>query len=92
MSTSNPIHLDRERMKRRGDRRMTGIEKLEELAWLLEAGEHPAHAAAQLGTNVEALDKLARDRGRLDVLTQLRRRMRRADVVWANQHDSFDAA
>lgn len=65
------IYLDAERIARRGDTRMTGVEKLDELEWLLDGGTHPDHAAAQLGTNIAALIKLARDRDRKDLATRV---------------------
>ncbi len=60
---SEPIYLNRERIRARGDKPMTGGEKLTEVEWLLDAGVHPDHVAAQLGTTVDALVKLARDHG-----------------------------
>ncbi|OJU41795.1 MAG: hypothetical protein BGN97_03565 [Microbacterium sp. 69-10] len=61
------IHLDAERIARRGDTAMTGAEKVAEAEWLLDGGIHPDHIAAQLGTNVLALIKACRDYGRKDL-------------------------
>lgn len=66
MST-NLIHLDRERMKRRGDKPMDGVEKLDEAQWLLNGGLIPENVARQLGTNANALAKLAERHGRVDL-------------------------
>lgn len=71
MAGTNLIYLDPERMKRRGDMPMTGGEKLDELLWLLDAGDHPENAARKLGTNTNALIKLARDYGRMTLATRI---------------------
>ena len=75
------IYLDRERTKRRGDKPMKAAEKLAELEWLLDAGTHPEHAAAQLGTNVDALIKLARDHSRMDLVRRIPAAGARRDVL-----------
>lgn len=82
----------RERWARRSDKPMRTAEKLGEVEWLLSLGEHPTHVAAQLGTNVAALEKLARCNGRPDLSALLRSATRRADVLWGNQHESFESA
>lgn len=56
---SKLIHLDKERMKRRGDRKMGSVEQLDEAAWLLGGGLIPIVVAEQLGTNLVALAKAA---------------------------------
>jgi len=62
----NLIHLDAERMRRRGDKPMTGAEQLDELEWLLDMGDHPIHAAMKLGSTPTALAMAARRHGHGD--------------------------
>lgn len=71
MAPKELIYLDAERIARRGDTRMTGVEKVAEVEWLLDGGTHPDHIAQQLGTNVLALIKVCRDRGRKDLGSRL---------------------
>lgn len=80
MTKSNLIHLDVERMKRRGDKPMRGAEKIVELEWLLDAGVHPSHAVAQLGTNLGAMTKMCRDYDRHDLAARVKRLENRADL------------
>lgn len=75
------IYLDKERIKLRGDKSLKGAEKLAELEWLLDGGVFPAHAATQLGTNVGALTKLARDHDRLDLARRIALAGTRRDVL-----------
>lgn len=67
-SRSNLIHLDEERMARRGDKPMDGAETLDEVVYLLDAGVHPYLAAQQLGRSWQSLVKLAERYGRSDEL------------------------
>lgn len=81
MSSSNLIYLDRERVARRGDKPMTGAEKLDEAQWLLDGGVHPEVVAAQLGATVAGLAKLAERHRRRElarVFGNLHQRMRYA--------------
>lgn len=75
------IYLDKERTRLRGDKPMTGAEKLDELQWLLDAGVHPAHAAAQLGAKVGSLETLANRHGRAELSATLKAAALRADAV-----------
>lgn len=63
MST-NLIHLDRERMKRRGDKKMTRTELVDEVVFLLDQGTHPLMVAQQLGYSWKAITKAADVLGR----------------------------
>lgn len=64
MSTSNLIHLDRERMKRRGDTRMVGAELIDEVVFLLDQGTHPLLAAEMVGRDWDSITRTARGLGR----------------------------
>ncbi|MDY0828562.1 hypothetical protein SK224_05410 [Microbacterium sp. BG28] len=67
---SNLIHLDEERMARRGERPMDGAETLDELVYLLDAGVHPYLAAQMLGKTWAALLKLADRYGRSEEIVR----------------------
>lgn len=77
---SNLIHLDVERIKRRGDKPMSGAETLDEFEYLIEAGTHPLLAAQMLGVPYGNLQKLARDLKRPGLFT-------RVDIGAWNRHD-----
>lgn len=64
---TNLIHLDVERIKRRGEKPMAGPEVLDEFEFLLEVGTHPLLAAQELGIPYENLHKLATRYGRSDL-------------------------
>lgn len=61
------IHLDRERMERRGDKPMTSTELLDEFEYLLDNDVHPYLAAQQLGVKYDSLNKLAARHGRSEL-------------------------
>lgn len=65
------IHLDRERMKRRGEKKMSGSEMLDEFEYLLDAGTHPLLAAQMLGVNYQTLNKVANRHGRNDLFARV---------------------
>lgn len=67
MAPNDLIYLNAERRKRRGDKPMTGAEKLVELQWLMEGGVHQTVAARQLGSSMVGLAKLAYRHGRKDL-------------------------
>lgn len=60
---SNLIHLDVERINRRGDDPMGASETLDEFEFLIDAGTHPLLAAQLLGVNYDSLQKLAARHG-----------------------------
>lgn len=70
---TNPtlIHLDAERMKRRGDKPMDGAETLDEFEYLIDSGVHPLLAAQQLGVKYSNLMKLAGNHGRDGLFTRV---------------------
>ncbi len=67
MAPNELIYLDAERMKRRGDTRMSGAEQLDEAEWLRGGGTHQLVVARQLGTTVGNLEKLAYRHGRVEL-------------------------
>lgn len=67
MAPNDLIYLDRERMRRRGDKPMTGAEKLDEAEWLRDGGTHQLVVARRLGTTVAALEKLAYRHDRVEL-------------------------
>lgn len=67
MAPSDLIYLDKERIVRRGDKPMSGAEKLDEAEWLRDGGMHQLVIASRLGTTVSALEKLAYRHGRVDL-------------------------
>lgn len=71
MSTNELIHLDRERMERRGDTPMTSAEVIDELVWLLDGGTHPLVAAEILGKSWPTLTKAAERLGRGDEINRI---------------------
>lgn len=68
---SNLIHLDAERIARRGDKPMEGAETLGEFEHLLDAGTHPLLAAQMLGVPYANLERLANRHGRSDLFTRV---------------------
>lgn len=64
-TNTNLIHLDEERIKRRGDKPMSGPEVLDEFEFLLNAGTHPLLAAQMLGVKYDNLQRLAGRHGRV---------------------------
>lgn len=92
MAPNDLIYLDAERIARRGDTRMTGAEKLAEAEWLLDGGTHPDHIARQLGTNVGALNKLARDHEQFDLARRISAAQVRRDGTPGRTHTYWPAA
>lgn len=82
---TNPkiVHLDRERIKRRGDKPMAGPEVLDEFEFLTDAGTHPMLAAQMLGMKYATLVSLANRWGRSELIN-------RSDVGYWNRfrHDN----
>ncbi|MEV4737152.1 MULTISPECIES: hypothetical protein [unclassified Microbacterium] len=68
---SNLIHLDTERIKRRGDEPMGGAETLDEYEFLIDNGTHPLLAAQMLGVPYANLQKLARDHERSGLFNRM---------------------
>lgn len=67
----NLIHLDAERIARRGDRPMDGAETLDEFEFLIDSGVHPLLAAQMLGVRYDTLNKLASNHGRGELFTRI---------------------
>lgn len=67
---SNLIHLDVERIKRRGDLPMNGAETLDEFEFLIDGGTHPL-AAQMLGVPYANLQKIARDYERVGLFNRM---------------------
>lgn len=68
---TNLIHLDAERIARRGDTQMSGAETLDEFEFLIDAGTHPLLAAQLLGVRYDTLNKLASNHGRGELFTRI---------------------
>ncbi len=68
---STLIHLDRERIARRGDQPMGGEETLDEFEYLLDADTHPLLAAQMLGVPYGNLMTLAARHGREGLFTRM---------------------
>lgn len=65
MSSSNVIHLDRERAKRRSESKpMSGAELIDEVVFLLDQGTHPLMVAQMLGKPWTTITKAASRAGR----------------------------
>lgn len=61
MSNKNLIHLDRERMNRRGEgRSLKGGELIDEVVFLLGQGTHPLMIAQQTGRDWDSILRTAR--------------------------------
>lgn len=63
---SNLIHLDAERRQRRGDKKLSRRELIDEVVWLLDGGTHPLLAARLLGTSWATITRYANLQGRSD--------------------------
>lgn len=70
-TNTNLIHLDAERIQRRGDKPMTGPEVLDEFEFLIDTGAHPLLAAQLLGVKYKTLHKLALRYGRAELFTRV---------------------
>ena len=68
---TNLIHLDAERIARRGDRGMSGPETLDEFEFLIDTGTHPLLAAQLLGVRYDTLNKIASRYGRGELFTRI---------------------
>lgn len=70
---TNPtlIHLDAERIKRRGDKPMDGAETLDEFTFLIDSGVHPLLAAQMLGVKYDSIQKLAERHGRTGLFDRI---------------------
>jgi hypothetical protein len=68
---TNLIHLDAERIKRRGDKPMIGPELLDEFEFLLDAGTHPLLAVELLGADYANLQRLASRYGRVGLFARV---------------------
>lgn len=64
MSTSNVIHLDAERGKRRGEKPMGRAELIDEVVFMLGQGVHPLMIAQTIGKSWRTITKAANALGR----------------------------